>query len=643
MKIKYYRDYSIFLKLLLFVLPLVTLLILSLGYLTQNIAKKALTETIQGNLQNTADLKVSKLEDFHKRVYENITALQKNVFIQQYIGDLTIKNDSGASINAQALLEKPMYNFVEIYKYHCVKLINTDGYVVYATGADKLLGTRIGDPGDQAFLEGKRDIYFSEIFLFDKIYKMVVSAPIYNENELVGLVALELNMEDVYSFVQNTTGMGETGETLLGKKTSKGALFLNPLRHDKSAALVREAKDGDVNATPALQAVNGNSSLGIFNDYRGEEVIAVSRFVPSFKWGLVAKIDTKEAFQSVGAIKKSVLSISVIMVIVSFFLALSFARYIIKPIKMLKEAILILGQGNVVKNELKKKGNDEIGEMIDATNNLAEFQKNIIQFATNIGDGKFDIATNIDASKGELGASLTTMSDNLQQVAKEDEKRNWATVGLAKFADILRSRDESLEMLSDKIISNLVKYLNANQGSIFVINEEGSEKFLELTASYAWDRKKFKEKRILLGEGLAGRCWQEAERVYLTDVPNDYIEITSGLGKANPTCILIVPMKMDDKVFGVIEIASFNKIEQFQIEFIEKLAESIASTIYNTKVNLQTAYLLEESKEMTEELRAQEEEMRQNMEEMQATQEEMEKITQEKDVIIAELKKQLKK
>ncbi|MBW6483369.1 MAG: GAF domain-containing protein [Vicingaceae bacterium] len=643
MKIKYYRDFSIFVKLLLFVLPLVVLLVFTLGYISQNIAKKALTETIQGNLQNTADLKVSKLEDFHKRVHENITALQKDIFIQQYTGDLTIKNDSGESLNAQAMLMKPMHDFVETYKYHCVKLVNTDGYVVYATGADRLLGTKIGDPGDHAFLEGRRDIYFSDIFLFDKIYKMVVSAPIYSDNEFVGLVAMELNMEDIYSFVQNTTGLGETGETLLGKKTSKGALFLNPLRHDKSAALIREAKDGDVNAVPVLQAVNGNSSLGIYNDYRGEEVIAVSRFVPSFKWGLVAKIDTKEAFQSVETIKKSVLSISVVMIIVSFLLALSFARYIIKPIKMLKEAILVLGQGNVVKEKLAKKGNDEIGEMIDATNNLAEFQSNIIAFATNIGDGKFDIASNIDASKGELGASLTTMSDNLQQVAKEDEKRNWATVGLAKFADILRSRDESLEMLSDKIIANLVKYLNANQGNIFVINEEGSEKFLELTASYAWDRKKFKEKRILLGEGLAGRCWQEAERVYLTDVPNDYVEITSGLGKANPTSILIVPMKMDEKVFGVIEIASFNQFESYQIDFIEKLAESIASTIYNTKVNLQTAYLLEESKEMTEELRAQEEEMRQNMEEMQATQEEMEKITQEKDVIIADLKKKLNK
>jgi PAS domain-containing protein len=108
----------------------------------------------------------------------------------------------------------------------------------------------------------------------------------------------------------------------------------------------------------------------------------------------------------------------------------------------------------------------------------------------------------------------------------------------------------------------------------------------------------------------------------MTDVPDNYVNITSGLGDANPRSIILVPLKFNDNVFGVIEMASFDVYQDYQIEFIEKVGESIASTISTVKVNIRTVKLLEESKLKSEELAAQEEEMRQNMEELQTTQEE---------------------
>jgi PAS domain S-box-containing protein len=124
---------------------------------------------------------------------------------------------------------------------------------------------------------------------------------------------------------------------------------------------------------------------------------------------------------------------------------------------------------------------------------------------------------------------------------------------------------------------------------------------------------------------MAGRAWQEGEIVYLSDVPDNYIRITSGLGHANPTSLLMVPLKINDQIFGVVEMASFQEFKDFEKEFVQNIAATIASSISSVKINARTQRLLEESQQMTEQLRAQEEEMRQNMEELQTTQEEMER------------------
>ncbi len=179
------------------------------------------------------------------------------------------------------------------------------------------------------------------------------------------------------------------------------------------------------------------------------------------------------------------------------------------------------------------------------------------------------------------------------------------------------------------------------RGGIYLLKGDKAEKeYLELISCYAYERHKFIDKRIEIGQGLIGQCFLEKEVIILKDIPNEYIFITSGLGEALPTYIAIIPIKQENKIEGVLEFAFFQELEPYKIDFLNKLGESIASFVSANTLNAQTKKLLEQSQMQTEQLRAQEEEMRQNMEEMQATQEEMQRKEREYIVRIKKLENQ---
>jgi PAS domain S-box-containing protein len=329
----------------------------------------------------------------------------------------------------------------------------------------------------------------------------------------------------------------------------------------------------------------------------------------------------------------------ILFIIIGIYATYFSINSITKPIAGLSELITTLSKGKFVSVTLKK-GRDEIGRMAEAIENMLTGLKAKVEFAENIGKGNYESNFELLGEDDTMGGALLQMRGNLKQAAEEDRKRNWASEGLAKFADILRSRNNNLDELSDNIISNLVKYMNASQGALFLINDDNSnDTFIELVACYAYNRKKHLNKRIELGEGITGQCILERDTIYMSDVPDNYLRITSGLGEALPKNILIVPLKIEENVFGVVEIASFQTIAPHQIDFVQKLGESIASTISSVKVNSRTKKLLEETQVQAEQMRAQEEEMRQNMEELSATQEEMHRAQKRSEEAMEDLKK----
>jgi GAF domain len=232
----------------------------------------------------------------------------------------------------------------------------------------------------------------------------------------------------------------------------------------------------------------------------------------------------------------------------------------------------------------------------------------------------------------EIAMNEKKLSDYIAEIEvakKEDEKRQWTSNGIAKFSDILRTSHADSQSMFDSIISHLVKYIGANQGGLFLLEGENDDRNLKLVAMYAYDRKKFLTRNVPIGEGILGQAVLEKSLVYLREIPESYVTITSGLGGAVPRCLMVVPLLLNEEVYGVIELASFKEFEPYVRDFVQRVGEGIASSVSSVRVNERTKTLLEELQQQTEEMKSQEEEMRQNMEELVATQEEMQRKEKE--------------
>ncbi len=335
------------------------------------------------------------------------------------------------------------------------------------------------------------------------------------------------------------------------------------------------------------------------------------------------------------------LVIQIVFILISIPVLIFTLMYIIKTRKERTSLIHELQESNnqyVFNDGITKQEVNETHVISDLIKNL----KQASLFIKNLAKGNFEVQwkgideNNKMLNEGNLSGELLSMRDQLKKIKAEDDKRNWFNTGLSKFSDVIRENQNTLKELSDNFISDITKYTNSRQGSLFLVETDPDTdmEYLEIKGMYAYDRKKYVNKRVESSSGLVGQCYMEGETIYLTNVPGDYMHITSGLGEAKPDALLIVPIKAEGNTVGVLELASFNKYEKHVINFVENLASNLATAISVTRNNEKTFKLLSTTQEQTEELKATEEEIRQNMEELQATQEQMSRKNEEMNELL---------
>jgi HAMP domain-containing protein/CheY-like chemotaxis protein/signal transduction histidine kinase len=242
------------------------------------------------------------------------------------------------------------------------------------------------------------------------------------------------------------------------------------------------------------------------------------------------------------------------------------------------------------------------------------------------GDLTRSIAVEAEGEVAELKDTINQMIENLGETTRKNSEQDWLNSNLARFTGMLQG-ERDLETVSRLIMSELTPLVGAQHGAFFMMEspgDEGDEFELRLIASYGYKQRKNVPTRFKVGEALVGQAALELKPILITQAPDDYVRITSGLGEGNPVNVIVLPVLFEDQVMAVVELASFQRFSSVQQTFLEQLSESIGVVLNTIQANMRTEELLGQSQELTQELQSQSEELQAQQEELQQTNKELE-------------------
>ncbi len=365
-------------------------------------------------------------------------------------------------------------------------------------------------------------------------------------------------------------------------------------------------------------------------------------------WYLGSLIPQKNLLAPIKKLVRLSIYASLILLLILLAFSIILANNLIKFFDIIRQSIDKLAEGDIYRApRIQYSREDEFREIANDINRLIDNLKKLADFAKAIGEGNLDYKFNKISEHDILGQAFLDMRRNLKIAKIEETKRkqdeeihNWMVHGENMIAQILREHNQNIDELAYHVVSSLVKYTNSVQGGLFIINDDDpNNKYIELVAAYAYDKRKLVQKKIPYGVGLLGRAVIEGETIHITNIPPDYLSLTSGLGDRHPNSLLIVPFKFNEVIYAVIELAAFESYKPHVRRFIERVGVSVASTIANVKITERTRNLVAQLQARSQELAAQEEEMRQNLEEMRAIQEELRKKAAELENIVMAINK----
>ncbi|WP_345701980.1 HAMP domain-containing protein [Kitasatospora terrestris] len=271
----------------------------------------------------------------------------------------------------------------------------------------------------------------------------------------------------------------------------------------------------------------------------------------------------------------------------------------------------------------------------ELANNLTRQVRAMAQVATAVTRGDLSPRVNVEASGelAELKDNINQMVANLRETTRANKEQDWLKTNLARMSGLLQGRRD-LSAVASLIMSELTPVVSAQHGAFFLaqpagrtaeaVNEDDDENdvVLRLIGSYGYNRRTMPT-TFRLGEGLIGQAAVEKRPIVLKETPPGYLKIASGLGESAPAHVVVLPVLFEDRLLGVIELATFSSFTAVALDFLNQIADQIGVTVNTISVNTKTEGLLLESQRLTAELSMRSAELEARQEELERTNEEL--------------------
>ena len=588
---------SLMSKLILLFTGITLMIIYTVGYISFTSAKDALEESFSQSLTAVATGREDAVKLFLDMVMRETELLAANGKIQIFI-NIANKKERGDEVDEAALknlvddLTKIELNeFFEITDFFDYTIIGKNGRVQLSTNK-----TRIGEDlsQDENFMRGLKEKFFIDIAIDEITGKqnLKIVAPIFSHDishtNAIGVIIAKAETLWLNNITANREGLGETGEVYI---VNKDGFMITESRFEEGNVLKTKVDSMPVK----LFQSQGKTMTGVYNDYRHRDVMGVSmgnklKDTIDTGWVILSEIDRNEVLIPIVALQRKIILICFIVVTLVIIFGYFLSRAIARPIINISRAAQNIGEGDLEIEIESYQRSDEIGS---------------------------------------LSSSFNTMVEQLRTAKNISENEDWLKTGIANLNNIIRS-DQSIADLSTSIVTEVTTYINAQIGMIYFMEENLTEDpILTLWGAYAYDKPMTLSNQFKLGESLVGQAALEKQKKIMSNVPEDYIKIKSGLGETTPQSVAVIPFLQNDRVKGVIEFGSLSEITDKQLIYLDLAMPIIAGVIQVAQNRDNMDKTLLRYTELNKQLTAQQEELQTSNEELQSQQEELKTANEE--------------
>ncbi|MBU1854024.1 MAG: sensor histidine kinase [Candidatus Omnitrophica bacterium] len=407
-------SFSLRLKLIFIIIAMLSTAILSISVLFFINGRRILEERILSDLTALVDSKADRIVNLVELNCEQTSLIASRIFLRMKLEEVQ---------ESPFVSEKEMKEIIEVLSevaesvkfIEGIDIIDISGKVI-ASSISENIGKDISH--SKSFIEGKKGFYLADLYLEDNSLMYDISVPMLgleeNEDKTIGVLKIHMEARRLLNLLTDYTGLGKTGELELGTLEGENIIFLSPLRHRPDISFNFTVPLTAKHAEPMERAVKKEEGIMIGLDYRGAKVLAAYRYIPIGDWGLVAKIDFAEIFDSTEKLRIKTVLASILVLILSIIAILFLSDLIIKPLKRLQEGISIVTRGDL-EYKIEVKSRDEIGQLAFLFNKMTE---NLNKITASRDDLNREIERRVEIEQ-KLTASLRVKADFTSKVSHE--------------------------------------------------------------------------------------------------------------------------------------------------------------------------------------------------------------------------------